>query len=556
MFIIHLTIQNAQSFSECFSALSFIRGNAQTYQLNLHLVPFEDLNTITSQNLCSIYMPGKDVVVKIHYNDISFPLPGAPAVKFVYAYNVETIVTFQLTQADYNSIVDKQDAMYELWYDVNLIKVNNSVGNIQHTKYNGTGCFQKIRLNYTIYEDIDIIAVPNNCFVVMDANLAVSFVFAENGTNVKIPVLPCASGCEAGEYSTSSTAFSQVSIYRVKKTLANENLFARFYKAYVAYRLIPIQLQFEFDTNGINTVIQQPIQNKTTKDTYGCNRTNANGVPYDPHLRICSTLNPGNMFIQFRDSLSNELQCDTLTATTVVYDDYIWDGKTTFRTQGTLSLEAMNNQIGVPIELDDQLRKLRNEYVWKTTMSLVVFSYLDADGKILFELSTLRTCFIGCVVKGVLHVGKADTQLAIEYDNVSACTAQYIAPGDKNTLGIFYVEKGILHSVGFYRFNVIVDYTILFQTTLVSCTDFENNTAAYDAQTCSENQKIFKDKLKYNKNVKTGIGIISEFESIILLHTCINDDTSTIYTPLIVTGCLLTVVIGSIVAIVMLTVQQ
>ncbi|CAL6086099.1 Conserved_hypothetical protein [Hexamita inflata] len=552
MFIIYLTIQSAQSFSECFSALSFIRGNAQTYQLDLHLVPFEDLDKITSQNLCSIYLPGKDVVVKIHYNDISFPLLGAPAVKFVYAYNVETTVTFQLTQADYNSIVDKQNAMYELWYDVNLIKVNNSVGNIQHTKYNGTGCFQKIRLNYTIYEDIDIIAVPNNCFVVMDANLAVSFVFAENGTNVKIPVLPCASGCEAGEYSTSSTAFSQVSIYRVKKTLANENLFARFYKAYVAYRLIPIQLQFEFDTNGINTVIQQPIQNKTTKDTYGCNRTNANGVPYDPHLRICSTLNPGNMFIQFRDSLSNELQCDTLTATTVVYDDYIWDGKTTFRTQGTLSLEAMNNQIGVPIELDDTLRKLRNEYVWKTTMSLVVFSYLDADGKILFELSTLRTAFIGCVVKSTLVLKTSQILFNVQYDDIIACTSQYISPTGKNTLGVFYVENGFLHSAGFYRFKVAVDYKILFQTTVVSCTDFENSTTAYEAQTCTENQKLFKQKMKYNPNIYTGMGYISENESIILLNT-VNEDLSPIYLPLIVTGCVLVVVVGALIAVLVLT---
>ncbi|CAL6086107.1 Conserved_hypothetical protein [Hexamita inflata] len=542
MFVLQLVLLEAQSFSECFSPLSYIRGNAQTYQLELNLVPFEDLDKITSQNLCSIYLPGKDVVVKIHYNDISFPLPGAPAVKFVYAYNVETTVTFQLTQADYNSIVDKQNAMYELWYDVNLIKVNNSVGNIQHTKYNGTGCFQKIRLNYTIYEDIDIIAVPNNCFVVMDVNLAVSFVFAENGTNVKIPVLPCASGCEAGEYSTSSTAFSQVSVYRVKKTLANENLFARFYKAYVAYRLIPIQLQFEFDTNGINTVIQQPIQNKTTKDTYGCNRTNANGVPYDPHLRICSTLNPGNMFIQFRDSLSNELQCDTLTATTVVYDDYIWDGKTTFRTQGTLSLEAMNNQIGVPIELDDQLRKLRNEYVWKTTMSLVVFSYLDADGKILFELSTLRTAFIGCVQKAELHLKSTETCMKIQYDDNPICMAQYIAPQDKNTLGIYFVENGILNSVGFYSFNQEVNYTILSQTTCFVCNEYQFSTTAYVAQTCAENQLIMKQKSKYNKNIQIGFGIVSEFESI-TLTSVVNDDTSVIYVPFIITICVITILI-------------
>ncbi|CAL5986696.1 Conserved_hypothetical protein [Hexamita inflata] len=216
MIILLCSIQEAQSFSECFSALSYISNNAVTYELQLHLLPFEDLEKITSQNLCQIYLPGKDVITKIHYNDISFPKVGEAPVKFVYQYNQEIIVSFQLTQADYSLIINKQNAMYELWYDVNLIKVNNSVGNIQHTKYNGTGCFSDISMVYTIYGDIDINVVPNNC-VVDFSTVSISLDYTTTTQNFKIPIYSCTSGCQEGEYNITSLNFKTITIYRVKK---------------------------------------------------------------------------------------------------------------------------------------------------------------------------------------------------------------------------------------------------------------------------------------------------------------------------------------------------
>ncbi|CAL6053138.1 Hypothetical_protein [Hexamita inflata] len=63
---------DAISFSQCFSTLSYVNGNDLTKQLSLHLIPFEILNLITEENLCKIYLPGKTVVTQIHFDDVSF----------------------------------------------------------------------------------------------------------------------------------------------------------------------------------------------------------------------------------------------------------------------------------------------------------------------------------------------------------------------------------------------------------------------------------------------------------------------------------------------------
>ncbi|CAL5997259.1 Conserved_hypothetical protein [Hexamita inflata] len=87
--------------TDCYSTKSYLRGNPATLQLVLHLLPFESIALVTDGNMCQSYLPGKNVNVKLHYEDISFPASGVP-ITFKYAYNVEQTVVFQLSQADYD----------------------------------------------------------------------------------------------------------------------------------------------------------------------------------------------------------------------------------------------------------------------------------------------------------------------------------------------------------------------------------------------------------------------------------------------------------------------
>ncbi|CAL5987463.1 Conserved_hypothetical protein [Hexamita inflata] len=243
MLLIYTSLQaSASSFTECYSAKSYINGNSLTNQLNLHLIPFERLAQITEENLCQMYLPGKIVVAQIHYNDMSFPRAGQDEVYFIYKFNQEIIVTFQLDETDYRHIINKQNAMYELWYDVNLVRVNNSVNTIEHTKYNGTNCFQKVQLEYMIYEDIDINVKANNCAVKIDPALQVYLEFEVGLDKEQIPIYPCSSNCSQDEYSITSTQFNRISTYRIKKTSAIAVQLASFYSNFIQNRRLRITM--------------------------------------------------------------------------------------------------------------------------------------------------------------------------------------------------------------------------------------------------------------------------------------------------------------------------
>ncbi|CAL6005546.1 Conserved_hypothetical protein [Hexamita inflata] len=518
IFVITLLKSQSSSFSECFSAKSYLSGSASTYELTLHLLPFEYLNRITSENLCKMYLPGKPVITQLHFDDTSFPRPGEDEISFIYKFNTEIQVTFQLSKNDYLHIADKQNAMFELWYDVNLVKVNGSVNSIEHTKFNGTGCFKRAEMKYTIYGDIDITVIPNNCKVTLDTNLQVYIEFQEGDANEQIPILPCTSGCQANEYQISSTSFEDVKVYRVKKATADDAKLQSFYKHFVDNRLLTVSINMKYKTNGLNSIISKQFDNKTAKDTWGCTS--------DPHLLLATTLNPNNMFIQFRDSLTNKMTCDTQNATKVRIDDYVMDGSTSTRFQRTVSLEKYNQQIGVTFEISPELTQLRSKYS-SNTMSLIVVSYLDANDKILWEIFYFGIASLGCISKATMHIYEDYTCISYQFDSKKECMSQFIPASGKNTLGIFYKENGITHQLGFYRFHYDLDYSVLQQQHCFRCESYEDGT--YEKQTCVENQELTKQKLK---KTTVGFGINSNYDSIIL-ETVVSE-CRTIFVPFIV----------------------
>ncbi|CAL6093224.1 Conserved_hypothetical protein [Hexamita inflata] len=520
----------SSSFSECFSAKSYINGNSVTNQLNLHLLPFERLDKITSENLCKMYLPGKVVVAQIHYDDMSFPRPGDAEVNFLYQFNQEIVVSFTLTPADYLHIMDKQNAMYELWYDVNLVKVNNSVNTIEHTKYNGTNCFQKVEILYTIYGDIDIKVAPNSCSVAIDPNLQVYLEFQEGLLNNQLPVYPCASNCAPNEYQASSTDFSQITLYRVKQSPSIASALQSFYSHFVENRNISITFNLKFDSNGLYSVISRPLDKFLANDTLGC-------LTNDVHLVLASTLNPNNYFMQFRDSLTNKMTCDTLAATSVNIDVQIWDANSKTRLQKTFDIADFNEEIGVTFETSAELKQLRQNYDITVTKTIIAVSYLDADQNIIWEIVTYDKAYIGCVSRATLHLHEKKNCLEYTFDDHSQCIIQQLAAADKNTLGIFYTEFGKTHSLGFYRFHYPIDYTQLQQTICFVCDEFIAD-ITYAKSTCKDNQEFTKKKLK---TVEIGFGIISKFESIIL--KTVVTEYKTVFVPLIISAVAISVLV-------------
>lgn len=89
---------------------------------------------------------------------------------------------------------------------------------------------------------------------------------------------------------------------------------------------------------------------------------------------------------------------------------------TVYREQRTLPLEVFNEDIGVTFEKTEAYTKMRNNFVMDVTMTIISVSFLDANGFIVYELTTYRNSFIGCVANAHMHIYKHETCLQIRYD--------------------------------------------------------------------------------------------------------------------------------------------
>ncbi|CAL6043367.1 Conserved_hypothetical protein [Hexamita inflata] len=507
----------SSSFSECFSSKSYVQGNTLTNQINLHLIPFERLQLITNENLCEMYLPGKTVVAQLHYDDISFPKPGQDEVNFVYRFNSEIVVTFQLSNSDYSHIIDKHSAMYELWYDVNLVKVNNSINSIEHVKYNGTNCLREISLKYTIYEDLDIVVSPNSCNIDFTHSISIYLNYVVGNQNKQIQIQPCSSNCVEGQYNSSSLIFKDITVYRIKKAQAAVEL-QEFYSHFINDRMISMSLSIYFQTNGVQTILQQPIYNKVSVDTWNC-------VAVDPPtssywgMYLYSILTPSGLFVQIRDTLVNELKCDTSSAVNVRLDHYMFQKEQQnvfYRQQQTLPIEDYNNRVGIEFASDDEYQNFRkNQFVNDTTFSLIVLSFLDAGGKIIYEVSQYGKAYLGCIAQQTLKIYDNQMCATIIFEDDAGCRKQYQDPTLRNHISLFYTHQHQFKFLGFYNFVQEVNYSDYKTTICFTCDQYDPTYQdMYEGKTCSENFSLMTAKLKLRSGSQTGF------------HYCNNFDTS------------------------------
>ncbi|CAL6082144.1 Conserved_hypothetical protein [Hexamita inflata] len=535
MLIIQIALLgDAVSFSDCFSPKSYISGDELTNQLQLHLLPFESLDLIVSENLCKSYLPGKIVVAQIHFDDISFP-QTAPQIKFAYVYNKEIIVNFPLSPTDFTHVIDKENAMYELWYDINLIKVNNSVGSIVLTNYNGTNCFQKLELVYTINGNMDVNVIPNKCQITIDSNLLTYIEFQDGLVNNQLQIFPCVSDCSTSEYQLSLTSFDQITKYRVIKAPGIDNQLQAFYKRFVEDRNIRISLNLKFDTNGIYTIVSRVFDNIIANDTRECKKN-------DKNLILYGVLNPFSVQIQVRESMKCQLLCDMSGIVSVRAELYLWDDKITERINQTLTLDEYNNNVGMAFKntpKTDLLRANYNEF----SKANIVFSFMNANGEIVYEMLKYRDkIYLACVSRASLHINEDHSCVDYYFDNTSTCTGNVISETGKDQIAIFYKDNGVTESLGQFKFTQVVDYGKLKQRVCFTCAQyFLDAVDSYENPTCEQNMEQAK---KMIKKVQLGFVINSKFEFIIF-HAVVAE-YGNIYMPFaigVVTAALMIVIV-------------
>ncbi|CAL5984595.1 Conserved_hypothetical protein [Hexamita inflata] len=318
-------------------------------------------HAVNDYNQCKTALDKMNVLIYLHFDTVSFPRPAEPKIYFKYLFNKEIEVVFPLSEANYNSILDKPTAVFELRYDITYSYCERlRFDRAQHTKYNGTGCFADIQMVYDMYGDIDILTTPNNCYVDFAAGVTISFDYTYKSQNKQIPIYSCSSGCLDGEYNATSLTFQDITTYRVKKTLALAAKFADFYTAFVDNRLIKMSLNIRFDTNGVQQTITQFIDDKTAADTLGC-LANDLQTPTYFGLQFFTQLNSDGIVIQIRDVLKNKMNCDTLSATQVKLDHYMIEGTYVDRRQLSMPLDQYNELIGLAIPSDIYYQNFRSK---------------------------------------------------------------------------------------------------------------------------------------------------------------------------------------------------
>ncbi|CAL5986640.1 Conserved_hypothetical protein [Hexamita inflata] len=503
-----------QTFKTCFSPRSFLRGNAQTNTLTLNLLPFDHIDQINDYNQCKTALDKMNVLAYLHFDAISFPRVGDPSVYFKYKFNVPIEVEFKVSDSDYNLVIDKGFAVFELRYDISYVIVNGSVAVVEHTKYNGTGCFSDISMSYTVYGDIDIIATPNNCLVDFTAAVQVSFDYTSGNQNYPIPIYPCTSGCQEGEYNATSLNFQDITIYRVKKTVALTSKFADFYKAYIDNRMIKLSLNIKFNTNGVQTTIKQFISNKIAVDTWNCVAVDP---PTDTYwgMHLYTVLNPQGLFVQVRDTLVNQLKCDTSSATKIRLDHYMFQTGVMYRQNKTMTILEYNKNVGIEFSSDTVYTKFRDTtYKNDTTYSLIVLSFLDDTDTILYEVSQYGKAYMGCVAKQRLQVYPSKMCATITFESRADCRQQYQDATARNHISLYYTQDADFSFIGFFNFALPVNYSYINNQICFSCDATYDNTYAdmYKGATCKENFSLMKSKIKKMQGSQVGFHYCNNFD--------------------------------------------
>ncbi|CAL5999422.1 Conserved_hypothetical protein [Hexamita inflata] len=499
-----------QTFKSCFSPKSYLRGNSQTNTLSLHLIPFDHIDQIQDYNQCKTALDNMNVLTYLYFDDIKFPRPGDPMVYFKYQFNQQQQVEFKVSHSDYILIIEKRAAIFELRYDITYVIVNSSVAIVEHTKYNGTGCFSSIAMKYTMYGDIDILANPNNCQVDF-SGISVTFDYTVGSQNKQIPIYACASGCIEGEYNSTTTNFQDILKYRVKKTNVLSSKFDDFYLAFVANRLIKMSLNIKFNTNGVQTTITQFIDNKTALDSWGC--VNDVSTPSYFGLDLITKANPEGIFLQVRGSKRNQLLCNTSPASKVKIDLYLIQGIQTLRQQKQMDMFTFNESVGVSFDNTAQYQQFRDKiFVMGKTQALMILSFIDSTNIIVNEICMYQMADIGCIQQQDIKIYNQQICADIKFETRADCQLRNIPQGAINRVAIYFIESGLLQLLGTYNFPQHIDYSVGNLTHCFTCDSFDPNFSSA-AGTCAKNWALTKQKIKLSSNAKVGLIYINNLDN-------------------------------------------
>ncbi|CAL6071413.1 Conserved_hypothetical protein [Hexamita inflata] len=275
---------------------------------------------------------------------------------------------------------------------------------------------------------------------------------------------------------------------------------------YIENRTLEIFLNIKSTINGIPTSIKQLILNKIAVDTLSCI---ANDPPTDVFwgTHLYTIANPDALFVQVRDTLVNELQCNLTNAKTVKVDHYLIQQYNILRQQKTLTYSEFSKQIGIQFDQNDEYDNFRsNVLVSGETTSLIVLSFLDARGIIIYEISTYDFARLGCLTKQSLQIYKNNMCAQFKVDQRQECRQQIIYETDKNRINIFYTQNNQTSVIGTFDFQLKVNYSSDFDICF-DCDSFSSEGS------CSEKLQLLKDKVKLQKGIQVGFFYCNYFDN-------------------------------------------
>ncbi|CAL6055526.1 Conserved_hypothetical protein [Hexamita inflata] len=472
---------DSQTFIECFSSTSYITGNTQLFQLTLHLQPFPDIDMITSNNMCKTQLPGLQVEATLKFPLISFPILNDPVVSFTYVFNQPQKLIFQLSEPNYNSIINEQHAMYELVFDKRVLNYDGAISSISHTKLNGTNCYSSIKLQYTGTDRFDVLAEPLNCNPPMtDAQTSVYLAYIDSGVLKQFKLPKCITGCLADEYSSSLSDFQLIKKYTVDRSEvlpAEIAIFNAYFAALSSNRLVQTQLIIYYLQNAIQTQIIQDITWKVSADPLLCSS----------HGHIMVQMNANEVAFQMEHTCAVQ-------AENIFIEIVLFSSSHSYQTTKQLPLESFWGGEGTTFEVGGNYSKLREE----TAQFMINMKYMN-NTVILYEHTFTGQAVRGCIKSSRIHsyVDKMCLQLQSELGQCS--TRVHLKENQFHVM----IHTGDSSDVaGEFHIQQEIDYKNEYTEICMACDIFVGDK-------CKETLKSFYKNIQKGKS---GYIIDSEYE--------------------------------------------
>ncbi|CAL6030115.1 Conserved_hypothetical protein [Hexamita inflata] len=333
--------------------------------------------------MCKTQLPGLLVEATLKFPRITFPVLNDPVVSFTYVFNQPQQLIFQLSELNYNSIINEQHAMYELVFDKRVLNYEGAISSISHTKLNGTNCYSSIQLQYTGTDRFDILVEPLNCNPPMThAQTSVYLAYIDSGVLKQFQLPKCQSGCLADEYSSSLSDFQLIRRYTVDRSEvlpAETSIFNAYFASLSSSRLVQTQLIIYYLQNAIQTQIIQDITWKVSADPLSCSSQT-----------IMVQMNANEIAFQM------EQKC-AVQAKNIQVEIVLFSVSYNYNTSKTLSLELFWSGEGTTFEVGGTYSKLREE----TAQYMINLKYKNET--VLYEHTFTGQAARGCIKSSRLH---------------------------------------------------------------------------------------------------------------------------------------------------------